>query len=1078
MRPSSLPVLAAALLLNGCGRESAPRKLAAETVQSTGNTIPVSQPAKVSFNQHIQPILSEYCYHCHGPDSGTREPKKAPLRLDRPEDAFAARDGGKPVIIKGKPAESEIVKRMRSHDPETIMPPPRSHKEMDEASIALMERWIEQGAEYELHWSFIPVKRPESPRAGADRAANPIDGFIAAKLDEAGLAPNPPEDPRRFFRRLHLDLTGLPPAPEDVDHFVKDDQADPAKAVADAADRLLASMASAEHFARHWLDAARYGDTHGIHIDNYRSIWPYRDWVVKAFHRNMPWDQFTTEQLAGDLLPGRSDDQLIATGFNRCLATTGEGGAIPEEYDAVYAKDRVETMSAIWLGLTTGCAACHDHKFDPVSTKEFYSLTAFFRNSTMEALDKNLLDHPPNLVIPRDEDRARWNAVRREISEIRKQIADRAKEAEEDLQAWIQRAAPPSPADADPFLALHLPLNDASGPLKGTIGRTSHEWPFTGPRSEGPWGKAPVFNGTPLDLGDLAIVGDRAHASFGMLLKIDAGFEGTVISRTGGDPQKEVGWAFEIEEGVPVLRTFYPENRVDQSVKGRKPLGTGEWIQVFFSHQGTIAFDSPFRLYLNGKPHLPFPPGEETVLPPPGPDGGRLVIGARSGGKPAKGWFSIQDLRFHDRVITPEEVLTMAESHRSRSILRTPRGKRSKEQTDVLRRQYFSSVDPVSSGLKVRLAKLIDEQARIRDRGAITLVMDDKKTEPFAHVLIRGVYTAKGERVAPETPKVLPPMAADAPRNRLGLAHWLNDPANPLPARVTMNRLWHQIFGTGIVDSNGDFGIMGSRPSHPELLDWLAAEFMESKWNHRHMVKLMVTSATYRQSAKVTPEKLEKDPANRLLWRGPRIRLDAEPIRDLALAASGLLSTKVGGPPVKPYQPEKIWESVAMPSSNTRVYIRDVGESLHRRSLYSLWKRTAIPSTMEVFDAPSRDVFCVRRDRTNTPLQALALMNDPQFIEASRELAARAMNTSPDTDARIDFMMRRLLARTASKDERRDLYASLETLRNIYRSTPDDATALLQTGAKPPPADLDPTELAAWTMIASQLLNLDETITR
>ena len=386
----------------------------------------ISLPEEISFNEHVQPILSEYCYHCHGPDAGTREPKEAPLRLDRVEDAFLPRDDGQPVILKGNPADSLLVKRLHDKDPDSIMPPPKSHKTMNPREIALLERWIEQGAEYEPHWSFAQVKKPEPPDAGADWAANPIDRFVAEKLAAAGLKPNPPEDAARFYRRLHLDLTGLPPAPEAIEAFKKSYASNPQNAVAAAADELLATTASAEHFARHWLDAARYADTHGIHIDNYRAIWPYRDWVIRAFQANMPWDQFTTEQIAGDLLPDRTLDQHVATGFYRCLATTGEGGAIAEEYDAIYAKDRVETVSAIWLGLTTGCAACHDHKFDPVSTKEFYSLAAFFRNTPMSALDGNKADHPPNVFVPCWRTASVGSRLPRKFQASEKQLAERA----------------------------------------------------------------------------------------------------------------------------------------------------------------------------------------------------------------------------------------------------------------------------------------------------------------------------------------------------------------------------------------------------------------------------------------------------------------------------------------------------------------------------------------------------------------------------------------------------------------------------------------------------------------------------
>ncbi|MEY3898341.1 MAG: hypothetical protein RLZZ214_3862, partial [Verrucomicrobiota bacterium] len=465
--------------------------------------VKISLPEKISFNEHVQPVLSEYCYHCHGPDSGTREPKDAPLRLDRVEDAFLLREDGKPPILKGNPAESNLVKRLHEKDPDSIMPPPASHKTLSPREIALLERWIEQGAEYEPHWSFAAVKKPEPPAAGENWAANPIDRFIAEKLDSSGLKPNPPEDPARLYRRLHLDLTGLPPAPEAIDAFKKSAAANPQAAVEATADQLLATPASAEHFARHWLDAARYADTHGIHIDNYRAIWPYRDWVIRAFQANMPWDQFTTEQIAGDMLPGRTLDQLVATGFSRCLATTGEGGAIAEEYDSIYAKDRVETVSAIWLGLTTGCAACHDHKFDPVSTKEFYSLAAFFRNTPMSALDGNNAEHPPNVFVPHLDDRKRWETLAGEIAGVEKQMVARAEVARPEFDTWLTTAVIEPSREIDSTLAIHLPLNEADGPLRGLVDGKPREWPATFERIDAPLGKAPVVSGEPVDLGDI-----------------------------------------------------------------------------------------------------------------------------------------------------------------------------------------------------------------------------------------------------------------------------------------------------------------------------------------------------------------------------------------------------------------------------------------------------------------------------------------------------------------------------------------------------------------------------------------------
>jgi hypothetical protein len=1039
-------------------------------------TVSAELPQAVSFNEHIQPVLSEYCYHCHGPDSGTREPKSEPLRLDRPEDAFALRENGLPAIVKGKPAESEVVKRMHLTDPDMIMPPPKSHKTMKAEEIALIERWIEQGAEYQPHWAFAAIVKPEPPAAGDGWAANPIDRFIAAKLAENALKPNPPEDARRFYRRLHLDLTGLPPAPEAVEAFVTASAADFQTAVAQAADELLATTASAEHFARHWLDAARYADTHGIHIDNYRAIWPYRDWVIQAFKDNLPWDQFTTEQIAGDMLPNRTLDQLVATGFGRCLATTGEGGAIGEEYDAIYAKDRVETVSAIWLGLTTGCASCHDHKFDPVSTKEFYSLTAFFRNTPMTALDGNRADHPPNVFVPLAPDRERWSTLNTEIAEVEKLLAGREKSSRPDFDAWLANASIAPDRSIDSTLHLHLPLAESEGPLRGFVDGQPREWPFESERIDAPFGKAPVISKTPVELGDIANFSRGDKVSFGGFIRVEGKPNGAVIARM--NPAESLrGWDLFLVNGQPAYHVIDSWDKAANRVIAQKPLKPGEWHHVMATFNGAISGHQASAIYVNGKRvKVQIDPNTvggsiETQVP--------LRLGSRHGGDAAlDGRVAIQDFRFYRRLLEEKEIAAISANSLLQHIIALPPDQRTAEQIQSLQPYFLANIDTPSREFRSKLDTLKAEQRELQARGSVSLVMEEKNEQPFAHILNRGVYSDKGEKVTPDTPAVLPPMPADSPKNRLGLARWLNDPANPLPARVTMNRTWYYLFGTGIVESNSDFGIMGSRPSHPKLLDWLAAEFVESKWNYRHMIQLMVTSAAYRQSGKVTPEKLEKDPANRLLARGPRVRLDAEPVRDLALAAAGLLSPKTGGPSVKPYQPEGIWEAVAMPQSNTRHYKQDSGDALYRRSLYTLWKRTAAPATMEIFNAPTREGFCVQRDRTNTPLQALALMNDPQFVEASRELAALAIRSSTDADARIDFITRRLLARVFDDDERMVARDSLAALLETYRAKPEDAGKLVTTGAKPPPQDIDPAELAAWTLVASQVLNLDETITR
>jgi Protein of unknown function (DUF1553)/Protein of unknown function (DUF1549)/Concanavalin A-like lectin/glucanases superfamily/Planctomycete cytochrome C len=1036
----------------------------------------ITLPEKVSFNEHIQPILSEYCYHCHGPDSGTRAPKNNPLRLDTEKDAFALRSDGRPVIIKGKPEESRLYQLMASPDPDMVMPPPESHKTMKKGEVALIKRWIEQGAGYEVHWSFNPVRKPDVPAAGAAWAANPIDRFIAEKLDEQGLSPNPPDDLRRFHRRLALDLTGLPPAPEAVDAFLKSAATDPQGAVGAEADRLLATTASAEHFARHWLDAARYADTHGIHIDNYRAIWPYRDWVIRAFQENMPWDRFTTEQIAGDMLPNRTLDQQVASGFGRCLATTGEGGAIGEEYDAIYAKDRVDTMSAIWLGLTAGCASCHDHKFDPVSTREFYSLTAFFRNTPMSSLDGNNAEHPPNVFVPLLEDRARWDVLANETSGVEKQLAERQAGAGPEFEAWLANATIKPASEIDSTLSIHLPLAESEGAIHGIVDGKPREWPATVARIDAPIGKAPVISETSIELGDLGGFSRGDRVTFGAFIRVEGTPTGAIVARMN-PAESHRGWDFFLENGRPACHIIDTWDKAANKLVAPGPLTPGEWHHVMVTFDGTAAGHQASAIFVDGK-RVNAEAGPNTV-------GGAietavpLRLGSRENGdSKLSGKVAIQDFRFYRRLLSAAEISSIGQNSLLHHISSLPAAERTKEQVEVLFKYYVANIDQTSRELRVKLDAIKTEQAAIRSRGSVCLVMEEKKDPPFAHILERGVYSAKGERVTPDTPAILPPMTADMPRNRLGLAHWLNDPANPLPARVTMNRTWHYFFGNGIVESTGDFGIMGARPSHPKLLDWLAAEFVEAKWNYRHMIKLMVTSSAYRQSGALSSGKLEKDPSNRLVARGPRNRLDAEQIRDLALESSGLLSTKVGGPPVKPYQPEGIWEAVAMPQSNTRDYRQDSGESLYRRSLYSFWKRTAAPPSMEILNAPSRETFCVRRERTNTPLQALVLLNDPQFVETSRELAAAAMKSAADFNPRLDFITLRLDSRIFADDEKEVVRKSFDALAAGFHANREEAVKLVTTGAKPPPADLDAAELAAWTLVSSQILNLDETLTR
>ena len=1024
---------------------------------------------RISYNNQIAPILSENCFHCHGPDSAARKPKKRPLRLDREDFAYEPRDDGKPVIIKGDPKASELVRRISATD-DDVMPPASEQKKLKPGEIALLREWIAQGGKYEKHWSLIPPTRPAVPEDGAGWARNPIDHFVARKLAENGLAPNAPEQKARLYRRLSFDLTGLPPSPREVEQFLRSGSNG---AYEKAVDRMLASDASAEHFARLWLDAVRYADTQGIHLDYARSIWPYRDWVIGALKANMPFDQFTLEQIAGDLLPGATEGQKIASGYNRVLETTSEGGAIADEYAAIYAKDRVDTTAAVWLGLTTGCATCHDHKFDPITMKEFYSLTAFFRNNTSAILDGPTGNNAPMLFVPAKEDAAEWGQLEPAIARTKQSIAARKHQAGPAFEKWLAGAkANPSsrPIDLRPLLS--LPLTESNRPCGGEAEGKKIQWAGGPERRAGLFGPAPLLTGAAVE-NAAPVIARAGQASYGAFLYLEDRPSGAVISRMNSAAGFR-GWDLYLSEGRAIVHIIdqYPEKAL--KITGNQPLKAGRWHHVMAVFDGRRTGAEALALYVDGlraevevnNNNL----GSNIVADVP------LRLGARTGQAGAAealtgGRVFLQDVRFYDKALRPQEVARLALG----GLARNP----DMAEKAALDEVYLAAYDRPSQKLAAESAEQAEEEERIRKRGATTLVMEERKdTQPSANVLLRGNYTSKGEEVSAATPAALPPMPAEAPRNRLGLARWIMSREDPLVARVTVNRLWAQLFGLGLVETTEDFGVMGSRPSDQELLDWLAVEFMDSGWNYRQMVKTMVMSATYRQSEVISPEKLEKDPRNVWLSRGPHLRLDAEEIRDEALAASGLLVPKVGGPPVKPYQPEGVWEAVAMEQSDTRFYKQDSGPALYRRSLYTYWKRTAPPPNMEILNAPSREVFCTRRDRTDTPLQALVTLNDPQFVEAARHLAARALSSSRDFDTRLDSITEPLLARRLAPGERAVIRKMEQDAIKSYGNDPADAQKLLSVGESKADKTLPPAELAAWTLVASEIFNLDEALTK
>ncbi|MFZ5830987.1 MAG: DUF1553 domain-containing protein [Planctomycetota bacterium] len=1022
------------------------------------------------FNRQIRPILAENCFACHGPDSAARQ---ADLRLDQRQSVI---DIG--AIVPSNPDDSLLIARIFATDEGEIMPPPSSHKSLTPEERELLRQWIAAGAEYQPHWSFIAPQRPELPSVKqADWARNPIDRFILATLEAESLAPAPEADRRTLARRASLDITGLPPSPAEVEAFVHDPAAN---AYERYLDRLFASPHAAEHRARYWLDYARYADTHGIHFDNFRENWAYRDWVIEAFRENMRFDRFTTEQLAGDLLPEPTLEQRVATGFNRCNITTNEGGVIPEEYLVLYTRDRTETVSQVWMGLTAGCAVCHDHKYDPLSQREFYQMAAFFNNTTQGAMDGNIKDTPPVLLVPRPDDRARWNQVVPEIAAATAERDARRTKAEGDFEQWLA-SGEELPADSVPQqkLHLHLPLAEAcQDHLPAVIDGEAQQIEGCGELS---WEPGHVAADA-LKLGDVDIeiadVGDfekdQPFSCAAWVRFPPVSQNGAVVARLD-DKAGHRGWDLWIEGGRVAMHVIHkwPDNSL--KVAAREPAAANEWHHVCVTYNGS-AKPGGIKIYVDGKPQTTRPANNklsETIR-----NDAPLTIGRRRHGGKLNDAL-VQDVRIYSRALPPDIVEEIRSGTRADWLARKPDCERTPEERKELLEWWLPHLDPEYQAAAARLKLLEGGSEAIKGRGTVAHVTQEAETPPKAYVLYRGEYDQRRDEVAPATPAALPPMPDDLPRSRLGFAQWLLRDEHPLTARVTVNRLWQEVFGQGLVRTSGDFGISGETPSHPELLDWLAVEFRESGWDVQHMIRLMLTSAAYRQSAAVTPEKLELDRDNRLLSRGPRYRLDAETVRDYALAASGLLVREIGGPSVKPYQPPGVWEAVAMIGSNTREYEQESGASLYRRSMYTFWKRSAPPASMEIFNAPSREFCTVRRERTNTPLQALVTMNDPQCIEAARRLAAEALGQAGRKDeARLHFAALRLLSRPLSIQEQQVALGTLAELIAHYRNQPDEAKLLLAVGESARDESLNPVEHAAWTMLVNELMNLDEVLNK
>ncbi len=1014
---------------------------------------------EIEFNRDVRPILAANCFECHGFDVKTR---KADMRLDTPEGAYAEHDGA--IAVKpGDLAGSELWSRITSADAEVLMPPPESKKTLTDAEKDTLRRWIAQGARYQKHWSFEPPKSSKIPEVHtAGWVRSPVDAFILAKLEQQKLTPQREADREVLIRRVAFTLTGLPPKIAEVDEYLNDASAD---AYEKMVDRFLASPHFGEEQARQWLDVARYADTHGLHLDNEREMWAYRDWVVKAYNQNLPFDEFTRWQLAGDLLPEPTQDQLIATGFNRCNVTTSEGGAIAEEWLYRYAVDRTSTTMQTWMGLTAGCAVCHDHKYDPVTQRDFYSMYSFFYSTSDPAMDGNISTTNPFLKVPTPEQKSALEAAQ--------QQAMTSKKAIEDALSTVEYSDPGNAAAeaAADIVAVRDVLIDDAFPLGTNTRNTS--------RNDTTWRLDPTFGakagrrvielayGSQYDLNlDFTVIPvvmpNEGHLEFA--LRIDPFNPPTAFAvqyNDGGNHR--VVWGDKSTIGF------------DKADADMGPIPTaGEWIQV------SVPFESA------------------------GSKSGSLVksmVLIQNGGKV---W--IDDMRIAGKTDRAKDPLSSFErwwemskgtnpagiSGELRTLLIAgPSDSVTAEQRNQLLRFWQQNVQRISESpiAQLREAGAIAELNVADLNGTIpgTFIFNDLPAPRDAFIMLRGQYDKPGEKVLPRVPTEFPPLKtadgqpfpADQRANRLDLARWFLAEENPLTTRVTVNRVWQQLFGIGLVKTSDDFGTRGSLPSHPELLDWLAVHFRESGWDTKQLYRLLLTSATFRQDSATSHDLHQLDPENRLLAHGPRLRLDGEQLRDNALAVSGLLNSAMGGRGVMPYQPPDIWEPVGYENSNTRFYMQDHGEDLYRRSLYCFIKRTAPPPFMTNFDGPNREQFCSRRERSNTPLQALQLMNDVQHFEAARALAERVLaEGGADTNSRLEFLYRTVLSRKPTADEIRIVTSALQTQLEMFAADATAATKAIHVGESEPKKVAADLATAAWTMIANLILNLDESVMR
>jgi hypothetical protein len=1029
-------------------------------------------PAKVQFNRDIRPILSNLCYHCHGPDKTKRQAK---LRFDTRDGLFAKRDDQQ-VVAPGQPTASTLHQRITSGDPDQRMPPPDSGLSITPHQTRLIQRWIAQGATWQAHWSFIPLTRPALPTVSRPEwPRNAIDHFILSRLDHNGLAPAPEADRTTLLRRLHLDLTGLPPTPQQILAFLADTRPD---AFQHQVDRLLASPRTGEHLAVNWLDAARYADTSGYQNDGPRSMWRWRDWVLEAINGNMPFDRFTVEQLAGDLLPNATLDQRIATGFNRNHRGNSEGGVIPEEFQVEYVVDRVDTTTTVWLGLTMQCARCHEHKYDPIPQQEFYRVFAYFNNIPENGRAIKEGNSPPYIKAPTPVQQQRQQQLDTQLAESKRSSLKLLPLLGRAQRQWEASPAAKLSENTDwsitDGLLAHFPLD---GTLTNTVDANQPALPLPAEidYSDGQVGKAARLANASHLATDKSLAPFHYRNAFSLTtwFQADTIDHGTLISKMTDVPRGK-GYSVDLLNGH--IRINLIARWLDDSIRVRSAntLTAGRWYHLAVTYDGSRVA-AGITLHIDGQPAKLIVDHDFINQTFDADEPLRLGAG---GGKSGHFAGLLDDVRIYTRQLNATEISILATPQSIPQLLKIAIDMRTPGQAAKLRGYYVArQATPAHRRSVARHAALVQEVRSFADSIPTVMVMQELETPRTTRLLLRGQYDRPGDAVQPGTPSALPPLTQGSPQNRLGLARWLVNKQNPLTARVITNRIWQGLFGTGLVRTTEDFGSQGELPSHPQLLDWIATEYHRTDWDTKAIIRLIVTSSTYRQSSRLTPLSLERDPANRLLSRAPRYRLSAEVIRDQALYSAGLLNEHIGGPSVRPYQPKGLWKEIA----STTDYDQSTGADLYRRSLYTYSKRTVTNPTMLAFDASTREACSVRPARTNTPMQALTLMNDITFTEAARCLAERVLDnaTSNATDTtRLQLAFLLVVSRLPTEAESTILLDNLKHQRDAFQQSPESAAQLAAIGEAPRHEGLDDIDVASWTALTSLLLNLDEAISR